>query len=311
MRSFYIVLIVAGVLVLLTILGIILLTVRKRWANRKVQKSSEQEKMQRLDKALSAFGFCYDRENDAISSGMYPWQREMGYCKAYDAAAATMYMIFDCEPIYFDYGGGRYLIELWKGQYGCTTGAEIGVYVNRDGKMTEDPAELFYDSVSDEERLVLQFVLYRNGKKILERIALHWWLTGFQVGVFSDKSTLAMDVGIEFPNTGMRNAFCEGLMRAGYGWSTIRVQQNRVYFRFDTPHSEQPEKCGKWCRKWIMRRNRKNCKLYNQVTKAFDTTLDKINYIGYCFPLLYRIIIRMGMKSNRRKVQKYKKKFIK
>ena len=32
--------------------------------------------------------------------------------------------IIDCEPIYFSYGGKRWLIELWKGQYALTTGAE-------------------------------------------------------------------------------------------------------------------------------------------------------------------------------------------
>ena len=39
-----------------------------------------------------------------------------------------MGMIIDCEPVRFYYGGKKWLIELWKGQYGMTTGCEIGVY---------------------------------------------------------------------------------------------------------------------------------------------------------------------------------------
>ena len=37
-------------------------------------------------------------------------------------------MVFDALPIYFDYRGRTWLIELWKGQYGINTGAELGIY---------------------------------------------------------------------------------------------------------------------------------------------------------------------------------------
>lgn len=308
MRYFYFVLIAVLVVAVLIAIGVLCMWWRKKWAVRKVWQSSTEEKEKKLNNALAAFGFLYDRENDAVCSGMYPWQREMGYCAAYDEGAAAMYMIFDCEPIYFDYGDGHYLIELWKGQYGCTTGAEIGLYVNREEHPDKSPAQLFYECVGDEERIPMGFALYKNGEKILERSELHWWLTGFQVGMYSEPEELTMEVGLAFPNGMMCNAFCEGLLRAGYERRNIRVEQYRVYFRFETPHSEQPDICGNRCRKRIQRRNHKNCRLYNRVTKPFAETLNKINYIGYCFPLLYRIVIRMGMKTNRRKWKKYKNK---
>lgn len=308
MRYFYFVLIVVAVVAVLIGICALLVTLRKRWAVRKVQQSSRKEKEEKLNNALSAFGFCYDSENDAICSGLNSWQREWGYCRAYDEGAAAMYMIFDCEPIYFDYNDARYLIELWKGQYGCTTGAEIGFYVNREGDVDKAPDQLFYDCVSDEERLPMRFVLYRNGEKILERSELHWWLTGFQVGMYSEPEELSMEVGIAFPNVRMCNAFCEGLLRAGYQRRNIRIEQLTVYFKFDIPYSEQPDTRGKGCRKRIQRHNRKNCKLYCRVSKPFAETLNKINYIGYCFPFLYRIIRCMGMKTNSRKLRKYKRK---
>ena len=296
-----------GVGILLLVAGVIFLLTRLRmyYARQKVKRMSMKEKEQRVNDALAPFGFGYDEENDGICSTMYPWQREMGYCRAYDERAFSMYMVIDCEPVYFSYNGNRYLLELWKGQYGCTTGAEIGLYVNRS-KDWESPAdELFYECAEDEERIYMHYVLYKNGQRIQERSGIHWWLTGFCVGMFSDKSELAMEVEIGFPNGGMCNAFCESLIRMGYDRRTLRVEQYRVSFLYDRPYSIQPTVCSGLCCRVVMRRNRKNCKLYTRVSKDFSNTLDKISYIGYCFPLLYRTLIRIGTKSNGRKLRKY------
>lgn len=304
--------ILVGLGILFLIVGIWNLSVQlcMFFAERKVRKMSREKKVQRLNAALASFGFCYDEKNDGICSEMYPWQREMGYCRVYDEAAFAMGMVFDCEPVYFNYNGGRYLLELWKGQYGCTTGAEIGLYVNRSADSEQPPEELFYDCVEDEERLPMAYTLYRNGQTIQERSGLHWWLTGFNVGMCSDKDELSMDVCIVFPNVAMCSAFCEGLLRIGYARSTIHVEYSRVYFRFDRPHSPQPDNCGKRCRRRVMRRNCKICKLYCRLSQCFCLHLDRINYIGYCFPLLYRTLIRIGTKCNKRKLCKYRKKFL-
>ncbi len=309
MRIFYVILIVLVALLLLAGITFLLVRLRKSWAVRKVKSTSVEDKKRKLNEALTTFGFCYDEKNDGICSSMYPWQREMGYCRAYDEAAFTMYMVFDCEPIYFSYNGKRYLLELWKGQYGCTTGAEMGLYVNRSTDWAKSPEELFYECAEDEERLPMRYTLYKNGHKIQERNAIHWWLTGFCVGMFSDSSELMMEVGIGFPNAAMCNAFCEGLLQAGYERSSFRVEQYRVYFRFDRPQSEQPATCGKRCRKRVMRKNHKNCERYCKVSDEFSSTLDRITYIGYCFPLLYRTLIRIGTKNSKRKLRKYKKRY--
>jgi len=308
MRYFYIALIVIGVLLATGLAIWLLVCLRMHLAKKKVRRKRAEEKTEELDKALAPFGFLYEEKDDSISSGMYPWQRETGYCRKYDEAAPAMFMVFDCEPIYFDYNDGRYLIEVWKGQYGCTTGAEIGIYVNRTAGWEEKPEELFYDCVSDEERLPMQFILFKNGKMILRRTAVHWWLTGFCVGMYSEPRELRMEIAIGFPNTVMCNAFCKGLMQAGYGKQEFRVERNTVFFRFDKPHSEQPELCKKNCKKRVLKKNRRNCDLYCKITRHFQSTLDRVTYIGYCFPGIYRIIVRMGSKRNRRKLKRYKKK---
>jgi hypothetical protein len=68
-------------------------------------------------------------------------QRKAGYCWNYDRAAPIFNMIIDCEPICFKYGGAKWMIELWKGQYGIMTGAEIGVY--------KEPGTYFLKTATD------------------------------------------------------------------------------------------------------------------------------------------------------------------
>ena len=294
MRYFYIGL---GIFVLLCLLLLLVFCLRRKWAKKKVCALGVEVKQRNLNEALSVFGFCYDGCDDTISSGMYPWQREVGYCRGYDEAAPSMNMVFDSEPVYFEYMGRNYLIEFWKGQYGCTTGAEIGIYVQK-GNASLPPEKLFYDCVSDEERLPMRYTLYKDDRVILKRSGVHWWLTGFVVGMFSESAALRMEIGIGFPDRTMCQAFCEGLMRTGYARSQIRVEQTWVYFTFDRPCSRQPDfYSGRFLRK-INRRNRRNCKLYCWITRPFCCTLDRICYIAYCFPCLYRLIIRMGTKCS-------------
>jgi peptidoglycan hydrolase-like protein with peptidoglycan-binding domain len=121
---------------------------------------------------VSAAGFLCDPSQDIIYSKMNPLQRDFGYCKRYDESAATlMSAIIDCEPIYFTYGTNDWLIELWKGQYGLETGAEIGIY-NRDSGITDlRDAVLgkFFNCVSDSQRLNMSFVLKKDGVEIFRR----------------------------------------------------------------------------------------------------------------------------------------------
>lgn len=63
-----------------------------------------------------------------ISSRTDAWQKAFGYLDAYNRAAPYLSMVFDSYPIYFDYEGRTWLVQIWKGQYGICTGCEIGLY---------------------------------------------------------------------------------------------------------------------------------------------------------------------------------------
>jgi uncharacterized protein DUF4474 len=203
-----------------------------------------------LAQIVYAAGFKYDPDQDIIYSRMKAWQRTFGYGYPYDLAApATISAIIDCEPVFFRYDDKNWMIELWKGQYGLETGAEIGVYVSREdrkfldatlGKRPHDPQNSrFFDCVKDNERLEMSFVLFRKGVEIFRRgPKVHWWLTGFKWGVLSEPEDLTMTANITFPSQGMCSAFVTALQATGYA-PTVTGGIS-VSFEFKTPFTEQP-----------------------------------------------------------------------
>lgn len=296
-------------LIALAVLAVIILLVclwrrrRRSRAAKRVRCECTEEKIRKLDDALSVFGFAYCRDCDCIVADGDPWQRDMGYCAEYDEAAPAMHILTDCEPIYFRYDGRDWLLELWKGQYGCAAGAEIGLYY-QEGDGGKKPEKLFYRCADDGSRLLMHFSLWENGRRLLERCGLHWWLTGFLPGKCVKAGELTMKVCIEFPETGMRSAFCRGLQRAGYRPKEICAEGNRVSFCFDRPRSAQPSRFGRCYRFLIGKKNALYCRWYRRATEPFGSTLDRITFLGYCFPALYRILIRLGVRAGRRKPKK-------
>lgn len=203
-----------------------------------------------LAKAVDKAGFEYDPDWDIMKSKMDAWQRNWGYCWAYDIGAPLMSMIIDCEPFYFDYDGKHWMIELWKGQYGLMTGAEIGLYnaeiggvVGRYSTTLGAIADKvhFYWCATNPERLTMQFKLFRDDKLLFQRgPERHWWLTGFKWGEFTnDPSSLTMDLQIEgFPNQEMRDCFKASVESKGYEPQTPTPRS--ISFSFDLPQTEQP-----------------------------------------------------------------------
>lgn len=205
--------------------------------------------------AVDAAGFLYDPGQDIIYSRMNPLQRQAGYAYGYDAAAIAINGILDCEPIFFDYAGKHWMIELWKGQYGLETGCEIGVYNRQIGSSSPlytlldstigcracDPFpshNLFFDCANDDELMIMSATLYKNGQKLFSRgPEKHWWLTGFKWGVNSRPDELTMDVSITCLDMEMCGVLSVALQSMGY---KIRVSSNTIRFTFVTPTSHQP-----------------------------------------------------------------------
>jgi len=265
------------------------------WFN--VRKSHKQsaEKIQ-IHEALSLAGYSYDSRQDIFYSNIDAWQKDFGYSQIYDEAAAAMSMIIDSEPIRFNYGGRKWLIELWKGQYGMTTGAEIGVY-STSGPDLEIPGvadATFYECADEEDYLYMAFILRKNGKILFQREARHWWLTGFVLGEFSDPEDLHMEVSITFKDSAMRRAFVEALLNLGYSKNHISVLHTTVWLFFRNPLSPQPLTRNAITDAIVQKKNRTLCDRYHDMTKGYTNSLDKLAVLWDKAPELFESVLRMG-----------------
>ena len=251
-----------------------------------------------FDELIETLGYSYDPEQDIFVSRMHPWQRKFVYCRLFDELATVMGMVVDCEPIYFDYNGQKWMIGIWKGQYDMVTGGEIGFYkgifnINLPGINSG----IYYRSVNDDELLPMAFTLKKNGKVLFTRKGKHWWLTGFKLGEFSNPSELSMDISIEFPNEEMRDAFIQGLKEAGYENLDINIEQNLVSFTFDKPRTPQPLSRTRITDWIIQRKNKFLCDEFNRITGEQGTIQDKIRAIEEQSPEIYDKLLTIGSKK--------------
>lgn len=294
------------ILIMLLLIIIIPGSIRRRRAAKKVATRTDSEKLNDLSETLAPYGFAYDIKKDIFYSKMDCWQREIGYCRFFDESAPVLNMIIESEPIYFQYDNRKWMIEFWKGQYGITTGAEVGVYVTDD--MDSSNYSLFdgpyFDCVSDDELLLMGFVLRKNGKVVFERKELHWWITGFKLAEFSKPSELSMEIFITLPNETMRNAFLAGLIRAGYTADRISVRNLTVTILFIKPKTPQPKHHSKLFNFIIQRINKANCRRYRFITRKYDRTIDQMDYLSFAVPGLYRAATKFSRVTSLAKAYK-------
>lgn len=241
-------------------------------------------------------GYSYDSKQDIFYSILDPWQRKMGYCRLFDEASAPLNMIIDCEPIYFEYGGKRWLIEFWKGQYALCVGGEIGVY-NTDGPDLNLPGIFngtFYDCAGNGELLYMSFALVRNGEILLRRSGRHWWLTGFKLGEFAEPSELIMYLSIGLKNVAMRKAFVKGLIGAGYSDYEIMEDGSIVSLVFGNPRTPQPLSRIPETDWMIQRKNEYLCAKYQEITNNYDSFPEKMAALKEQAPELYDTALSIG-----------------
>lgn len=281
----------AATVLLLTVLIFMRYRHIKR-AKRLVKERDDRQKLVDINRALEPFGFAYSILKDIFYSLEDAWQRDFGYGKIYDEMAPVMNMIIDCEPVYFEYDNKRWMIEFWKGQYGITTGAEIGIYVKETVK--EDEEDIFYDCVSKEEQLPINMTVYKNGKAMFWRRKNHWWMTGFVLGEFSYPAELMVEAVLTFPKQDMMEAFLDGCYQAGYQEEDLHVNYHSVMLRFYHPRTPQKFHHGKLYRRFIQWQNHHNCKLYHRVTKDYVRTVDKLDYLMLAYPRVFKMITHMG-----------------
>lgn len=292
--------ILVSLLILVLLMFLVLNYMKKNCIIQKICSMTIHEKCYVLNTITKPMGFrCLPRQ-DIFTSTRNAWQRNLGYHSLYNKSAAHFNMVFDCQPIYFDYAGRTWLIELWKGQYGINTGCEVGIYyANRILSENELHTTLF-QAVSDDDMLKLAMSLTRNGQPLLHLSDTTWWLTGFSMGVFSWPFQLDMEVTITFPNCTMMNAFLSGLTKYTYskcdyeicGLSlsfhmcpfqtrTTWIHQSAIYF-------------SQWKNRWF-------CRIFLFVTRHFCRSYDRLLYLYYFLPSAFRKTMQ---------IRRYKRKYI-
>ena len=219
-------------------------------------------------------------------------QRKFGYSKIYDETAPLFNMIMDCEPITFLYEGRQWLIELWKGQYGITTGAEVGIYSAEIKEENLDFSDTFYESIKDEEMMPMSLTLCKNGEVLFKRTGKHWWMTGFVLGEFSEKDELKANIRIKFPTRKMCAAFVEALYKTGYKKDEVNVLGTSVSVKYGVPKTAQPISYTSEGERFVQMFNENNCRIFNKVTEKYINTLDKIEYIMALEPYLSDILVK-------------------
>ena len=253
----------------------------------------------KLDRAIAASGYAYDKKQDVFYSKMDAWQRQMGYCRLYDEAAPTFGMVIDSEPIFFEYDNKKWLIEFWKGQYDLTCGAEIGIYVSnkRDVNVAGIFKGTFYDSVSNSDMLYMEYELKKEGETFLTRKGRHWWLTGFRLGEFARPDELTMDIKITLKNQIMLKAFLKGLINTGYRKEQIIIDNNTISLEFNKPYAKQPFTRTEKTDEIILNNSKLLCATYQEITAPYETLPDKVVAVRDNAPHVYKHIINIGKRE--------------
>lgn len=273
---------------------------------KKVRCMTLTEKCGLLNEVAVPFGYRYDPCQDVFHTTLDAWQRGFGYQHSYDCLAPYLNMVFDCEPVYFDCDGKTWLLELWKGQYGIASGAEIGIYcADKIVSRSEQNRTLFH-AAPDFELPVFSLTLRRtdgaDSGEIADFSMPHWWLAAFSVGMFSKPEQLCADVCINFPNFRMTYAFADELIRLGYSADELQVCNSTVCFSFDVPRTPAP--CGlitRAVRRISQWENRLFCRLYRFITRPFFCTADRLYYLYLYLPFVFKNCLRLHRRKGRRK----------
>lgn len=240
---------------------------------------NEYDKHLRLNKLIAPYGFAYDRRQNIFYSTGNAFR---------PADELPLNMIFEYEPIYFDYKGKNWKIEFLKGQCFICIKAGVLLYYREYGRP--------YQFIKDEDTPKIQFALWKNGKKLFDQKGYHCCLSGFVMGGFANPAKLKMQIEITFENDEMKAAFINGLCRAGYKEDEITTDKNTVAVLFHRPKSSRCYVQRKPAL-WIRQLENRCCYIrYKIITKNYDNSYDKLLVLKEKAPELFDKVVESERK---------------
>lgn len=293
-----------SILIIICIIFSYLFLYKKPCAVKRICSLCMQEKCRILCSLIEPMGFAYEQRQDIFTSNIDAWQRLYGYQTFFDTTAPLFHMVFDYEPVYFDYREKTWRIEFWKGQYGINTGGEVGIYHADTLLSPAQRKHAHFYAAGNEEMLPVSFTLYKNHQPLFKLSKCHWWLTGFCMGMFSEPENLQMVISVTFPDCEMLCAFTDALIEKGYCREAFCVNDRTVTLCFDKPKTAPSGLWLRICRAAAQWKNCLFCKIYNHVTNPFDSGIDKLLYLYYFLPFAFRkmVTIRKPRKRWRNRI---------
>ena len=181
------------------------------------------------DNGMVGIGYDFDVGKAMVITPVHVWMRNFGFTVAYDIFCyITPLFNYQTARIKFNYAGSEWMIQLWKGRYVITNGAEIGIYKREPGSKGT-----FYNCVGDEDMLLMSLDLFHGDDLLVHRDPMyHWWLTGFTVSktVYLPQS-LTLTGSITFKDAEMTRVFCEGIENRNF--HDISYQKNEITVTFE------------------------------------------------------------------------------
>lgn len=294
------------IFLLVILFFVIFFCIRKKRIVEKVYRISSQEKCSLLDELCYSLGYDFNCDQGIFSTLRDSWQKEFGYTYSYDRFAPLFNMVFDAQPVYFDYNGKTWLIEFWKGQYGITSGCEIGVY-HADGLIPEsDRKKTLFKAVDDNEMLNMSFTLRNDESTLAQFNEPHWWLTAFCPGIFNHPRNLCMDISLTFPNCDMLSGFIHAMLDLGYTSQNMSVNGRILSFSFITPYTNKNNFLYRIASRVSLWNCKILCKLFNYITRPFTEAGEQLLYLYFFLPFAFRRILLLHSRNHKNRKQQKK-----
>ena len=297
------------IFVFVTLFFVLFFHYKKKKIFKRLCALSWQEKCCLLDDICAPMGYRFDCPQSLFSTRLDAWQKDFGYTYAFDRFAPHFNMVFDSQPVYFDYGGRTWLIEFWKGQYAITTGCEIGIYHADEIIPAEARKKTLFKVVDEKEMLEMSFSLRKENSSLAAFEERHWWLTAFVMGIFTRPKDLCMDISLIFPNCDMLSAFVSAMVDLGYTSQNMSVCGHRINFTFAHSYTDRCNLFCRFTRSFSLWRCKILCKLYNRMVHSLTGTADQLLYLYFYLPSAFRRVFQLHVRN--RKSRKRQRKLYK
>lgn len=267
---------------------------RKRRILQKIFKMPYADKSCLLAELASPYGLSYLSDQDMFIPSGEPKSNP-----PYAHPASSMHSVLDQETVCFNYLEKTWMFVFWKGSDGIHTGAWTGIY---HADMIVPPAlrpQTVFHAASKKENFSVKMRLIGSDCPFFSVTQRQWLNGGFITGICCNPKDLLLEVSFHFPDMDMCSAFTRALLEIGYQSSKLLIEQTSVQFYFTSPKASPLVPPDVLFQNYILYKNHIFCKLFLWMTEPFFTAADRLIYLYYTHPFLFkRVLTLQGIQKN-------------